>query len=214
MSPSKVSPKIQPLAEDLWHIEGDDESAALIRLTSGKILMWGAPQYSEALHQQIAAIGQPAHLLIPSPAALGDVGTWCTQLKECKFWAAAGVRRAANKRQISCRFAYDLGASPDPNWSSEMDQLIVNMAHGVSDILLFHYASETLLASSCLTIKQGWRNKRLAVAASTRRQIANKADLPRLMQHLEQLAPQHLLLNHQGPSYHVTLDHHLVLAKR
>lgn len=160
MKSNSVSSLLVCHSENVWLISGASQHAALIRLANGELLLWGAPTFDRALATEIAMLGVLKHLLICSANSLDDLQNWRNALPNCQLWACPGARRAASKQGLQVNFTNDLGASPDPNWSAVMDQLLFTTSND-GEVILYHYESKTLIIEHLLSATSSNLLKRL-----------------------------------------------------
>lgn len=204
MPTENVSSPLQAHGEHLWLVHHNEYHSAVIRLQDASILLWGAPSFSQALATQIALLGQLKHVLICSAQQLGDVDAWQQAFPNCRFWASPGARRQASQQGLNAVFSNDLGASPDPTWSAELDQLLCRSAD--QEVILYHYASQTLLIEGLLaeptSLMPRWLGAatggELSVPKRFLRNEDNRQQSKQAMAYLALLKPQFLLLRTSG----------------
>lgn len=201
MKSNSVSSLLVCHSENVWLISGASQHAALIRLANGELLLWGAPSFDRALATEIAMLGVLKHLLICSASSLDDLQNWRNALPNCQLWACPGARRAANKQGLQVNFTNDLGASPDPNWSAVMDQLLFTTSSD-GEVMLYHYHSKTLLVEHLFSpaskgLISRFRNNAQANAIRINkaflRQDADKEATKNILKYFSMLEPSFIL---------------------
>ncbi|WP_119394846.1 DUF4336 domain-containing protein [Salinibius halmophilus] len=199
MPTENVSSPLVAHHHNLWLIHTPSYHAAIIRLQQGGLVLWGAPPFTQALATSIAMLGELQHVIVGSSDFIGAAHAWQKAFPNCQFWASPGVRSAAQKQGKQIAFSNDLWASPDPTWSSELDQLLLK--NDPCEAIFYHYESKTLLVEGFVTQPQGllsrWlkgsHNGVLEVAKKHRSNRTNQENSRRALEYFRLLAPEYLI---------------------
>jgi hypothetical protein len=139
------------VASDLWCAEqplrffGLEIGARMTvaRLSGGRLLLHSPIARAPELAEEVAALGTPAYLIAPNRFHHLYVGQWRAAHPEAEIHAAPGV---AAKRPDLAGCA-TLGATPAPGWSEALDQVLLEGWPLANEVVFFHRASATLIAS-------------------------------------------------------------------
>ncbi|WP_375174134.1 DUF4336 domain-containing protein [Pseudooceanicola sp.] len=130
---------------------------AVIRLSTGDLILWSPTALTNDLRGEIEALGPVRHIIAPNVLHHMSLPDWHTAYPEALVHAMPGV---AEKRP-EVRFASDLGETPHLAWAGEIDQVI--LPNSIADeAVFFHRNSGTVIFTDLLqnlpaTWFTGWR---------------------------------------------------------
>lgn len=150
---------LKPVAQDLWLIDGPairfyglpfSTRATVVRLEDGGLWVHSPTQLTEALAEEIAALGPVAHLIAPNWIHYAYVGEWQERFPTAQAWAAPGVQERAQKKGMALRFDHDLQGAAPADWAGQIDQMIVAGSRVHREAVFFHRASRTLILTDLI----------------------------------------------------------------
>ncbi|MHA1544945.1 MAG: DUF4336 domain-containing protein [Alphaproteobacteria bacterium] len=147
----------KPIAENIWIVDGPLISfkgvpfptrMTVIKLADGSLFVHSPTDPTPELRAQINDLGPVSHLISPNKIHYWWIDAWATHYRQAKKWAAPGSRPAAARQ--GWEFDGDLGHRPEPQWSDEIDQLIVEGGRFMDEVVFFHKASRTLILTDLI----------------------------------------------------------------
>lgn len=144
---------LKPIGENIWIVDSGPirpGGIALpirmttLRLGSGDLLLHSPTEISDALVDEVRALGPVRHLVAPNIAHWTLLGEWQARFPEALTWAAPGLRDRAQVRASGLRLDRDLTERAPPEWDGEVDQGIIR-GTGFSEVYFFHRQSRTLI---------------------------------------------------------------------
>lgn len=153
---------LTPIGPDIWLADGPPIVAmmgfryptrmAVIRLADGGLLVWSPVALSAELKTEIAALGPVRHLLAPNNLHHMALGDWHAAWPEAALYAAPGL----GAKRPDLVFTEELGATPPPAWSGQIDQVLLPSSIA-PEIVLFHRPSGVVLFTDILqNMPRGW----------------------------------------------------------
>lgn len=118
---------------------------ALIRLSNGGLFVWSPIALSDALKEEVDALGAVKCIISPNRLHHLSLGEWKSAYPQARLFASPGLR----KRRGDLAFDGDLGDVPDPEWAADVDQVPV---HGsfLTEVEFFHRPSRTAIFADLL----------------------------------------------------------------
>lgn len=141
---------IEQVADDIWIAEGGNVDfygfayptrSVIVRLRSGGLWVWSPIKLSEALKQQLQALGKPAHLVSPNKIHHLFLSEWSAVYPEAALW---GPRSTIEKRK-DLHFQPALEDRPPEPWRDEIDQAWFRGSIFMDEIVFFHRNSRTAI---------------------------------------------------------------------
>ncbi len=131
---------------------------ALIRLSSGGLFVWSPVALAPALKRQVDALGPVRHLVSPNALHHLFLGEWNAAYPEARLYASPRLRR----KRKDLVFAGELGASPEPEWAADIDQVPLVGSFVLTEVVFFHRASRTAMFADLIENLpadwfKGWR---------------------------------------------------------
>jgi hypothetical protein len=177
---------LQPFGPNVWLVDGPVVSAgggfryptrmAVIQLTDGALFVWSPVSLSDVLRREVEALGPVRFLIAPNSLHDRFIAEWKHAYPEARVYAAPGLRR----RGDDLGRPVELGETPPPEWSAEIDQAPMRGNLITTEVLFFHRPSATLLVTDLIqhfapTWFTGWR----AVIAKLDLMSAPEPEVPR-----------------------------------
>src|SRR3569833_1540428 len=145
--------RLRPVADNVWIIDAGHIDVAglplpirmtVIRLRSGDLLLHSPTEYSDALREEIAQLGDIKYLMAPNIAQWMFLPQWQAALPDAKLFAAPGLAARAQVRRSGLRSDRELGDTAPPEWADEIE-LVPVTALFFAEVELFHRPSRTLI---------------------------------------------------------------------
>jgi hypothetical protein len=146
--------ELKPVAPDLWIVDSGPHNAmglampvrmTVVRLASGDLWLHSPTRYDEGLRQSLEQLGPIRHLVAPNAAHWSYLTEWQARCAGAVTWAAPGLRQRRPVRKAGVVLDRDLTPEPPPEWSRDIDQVIVEGGFGVSEAAFLHRPSRTLI---------------------------------------------------------------------
>jgi hypothetical protein len=152
---------------DIWIAEGPSVSffgfpyptrMTLVRLSDGGLWLCSPIELTDALADEVRALGPVRHLVSPNKIHHLFLGQWAQAWPEAKLWASPGLAR--RRRDLS--FHGELGDAAEPAWESDIDQLIFRGSFALEEVVFFHRASRSAIIADLVqkfdpAAQRGWR---------------------------------------------------------
>ena len=131
---------------------------AVIRLSDAGLFVWSPIALSSRLKQEVDALGPVRYLVSPNQLHHLFLNEWKLAYPRARLYASPGLRR----RRKDLVFDADLGDAPDPNWATDIDQVMVVGSFALTELVFFHRASHTALFADLIQNLppdwvKGWR---------------------------------------------------------
>lgn len=150
----EVSPPPWELAADLWVLDRQllhfgvarlPTRTTIIRLSNGTLVVVSPPPVLDShTAEAIDSIGAVEYVLIPNSFHYLYAGEFAARYPTAKFLAAPGLRQRAPDLQY-LQYLEELGRDPPQSWLGEIDYEVLGPVRGVSEVLIFHKSSGTLI---------------------------------------------------------------------
>jgi hypothetical protein len=144
----------KPVAEGVWIVDSGPISAfglslpvrmTVIRLANGDLWLHSPTRHNERLQNELERHGRIRHLVAPNVAHWTFVRDWQQRCPDAVTWAAPSLRERSQVKKSGVRLDRDLGEMPPPEWTGEMEQVIVPGGAGFREVGFFHKPSRTLV---------------------------------------------------------------------
>ena len=179
------APLLQSFGSGLWLAEGTQTQTlgfhyptrmALIRLSDGGLFVWSPVALSEGLKAEVEALGEVRYLVAPNSLHHLFLGAWQKAFPSARLYAAPGLRQ----RRQDLAFDEDLGDTPVPDWSADIDQVVVRGNAITTEMVFFHRQSATLLVTDLIQqFRPGWFTGWRAFVARLDDMTATEPSVPR-----------------------------------
>lgn len=177
---------LKDFAPGLWIADGPTVTAAagfhyptrmaVIRLSCGGLFIWSPLPLTDDLRAAVDALGEVRCLIAPNSLHHLFLGEWKAAYPAAKLYAAPGLR----PRRPDLAFDADLDDTPPPEWSGEIDQVLVRGNLITTEVVFFHRASGTALFTDLIQhFSPGWFTGWRAVVARLDLMTAPEPEVPR-----------------------------------
>ena len=153
---------------DIWIAEGPSVSffgfpyptrMTLVRLSDGGLWLCSPIELTDALADEVRALGPVQHLVSPNKIHHLFLGQWAQAWPEAKLWASPGLAR--RRRDLS--FDGELGDAAEPAWENDIDQLIFRGSFAMEEVVFFHRISRSAIITDLVqkfdpATLRGWRS--------------------------------------------------------
>lgn len=157
----------QPFAENIWLVGGPTTEVfgfryptrtVIIRLSDGGLFVWSPTNLTDELRSSVDALGDVRFLVAPNSLHHLFLGEWREAYPAAKLYAPPGLRH----RRKDLTFDADLDDMPPPEWSRDIDQVVVRGNLITTEVAFFHYASRTAIFTDLIqhldpSALAGWR---------------------------------------------------------
>jgi hypothetical protein len=176
---------LQPFGEEIWLADGPTAAVAgfgyptrmaVIRLSGGALFIWSPIPLSQGLRAAVDALGAVRYVIAPNSLHHLFLGEWRRAYPGARLYAPPGLR----KRRKDIDFDGDLDDAPAPEWSEDIDQVLVRGNLITTEVVFFHRKSRTVIFTDLIqhfgpTSFTGWR----AVVARLDLMAAPEPETPR-----------------------------------
>lgn len=151
---------LQEIAANLWHvphsfkIAGADVSTrmTIVRLSDGKLWLHSPVPLTDALRQQIDALGEVAYIVAPSKMHHLYLAPCAAAYPKALLFGAPGLA----KKRPDVAGLRTLGPVSEPGWQQDLEQLQVRGLPIGNEVLWLHRPSRTLIVTD---LCQFWDGK-------------------------------------------------------
>jgi hypothetical protein len=119
---------------------------AVIRLADGGLFVWSPVALSQSLREALAALGPVGHLVSPNTLHHVFLAEWASAYPAARLYAPPRLRR----KRKDLMFAAELSDTPQPDWSGEIEQVVLHGSFYLTEIVFFHLASRTVLFADAI----------------------------------------------------------------
>ncbi len=138
--------------QNIWIAEGDavrflsvpyPTRMAVVRLSDGSLWVHSPIHLESGLAGELQALGPVRYLISPNKLHHLFMGEWAEAWPEAWMYASPGLAR----RRKDLRFHAELGDRPEPEWASEIDQVIFRGSFAMEEVVFFHRPSRTAIVT-------------------------------------------------------------------
>ena len=123
---------------------------ALVRLSDGSVWIWSPIALTDDLARAVDLIGRVRYIVSPNKLHHLFLREWSRRWPDAKLFAPPGLAQ----KKPDLRFEGELGDEPDPNWASEIDQVVFRGSLTMEEVV-FRDARQRVL---------DWKPLRLLIA--------------------------------------------------
>ncbi len=182
---------LEAFGPDIWISDGPTVTAAVgfryptrmavIRLSSDDLVLWSPVALTADLRGAIEALGTIRYLVAPNNLHDSFLGDWQRAYPDAGVFAPPGL--SETRRDIT--FAGELrdtglGNAEVPDWTGEIDVVVVRGNRITTEAALFHRASRTAIFADLLQqFPLGWFKGWRAIVARLDLMVAAEPSVPR-----------------------------------
>ncbi len=176
---------LKQFGEEIWTAYGSTVSVAgfvyptrmiVIRLSDGALLLWSPTALSRALQTAVDNLGPVRHIVAPNTLHHMFVGEWQTAYPAAKSYAVPALR----VKRSDLKWDYDLEHTPAPEWSNEIDQVVMGGNRITTEVVFFHRRSQTAIFTDLIqNFERGWFRGWRAIIAKLDFLTAIRPTVPR-----------------------------------
>lgn len=203
---------LEPVAPGIWHqqhhfsVLGVRASSRMtvVRLADGKLWLHSPVPISAEMKAELAALGEVAFIVAPNRFHHLYAGDCAAAFPSAVLYGARGL--AKKRPDLQMRVLRDV---PEPEWESELDQVLVEGMPALNETVWFHRASRTLIVTDlCQYVGGGVPlsarlytglmgvYRRLAVSRAVRLAIKDRAALARSVERILAWDFDRVILSH------------------
>ncbi|TCR63544.1 DUF4336 domain-containing protein [Bosea sp. BK604] len=171
---------------EIWIAQGPTVTAAasfqyptrmaVIRLSSGGVVIWSPVALSDALRAELGALGEVRYLVPPNSLHHVFLSEWQKAYPDAKVHAPPGLR---DKRK-DIRFDGDLDDTSIADWAEDLDLAIMHGNRITIEVVFFHRKSGTVLFTDLVQqFRPGWFKGWRAVVARLDLMTGTEPAVPR-----------------------------------
>lgn len=153
---------LTPFAPELWLADGQEVEVigfryptrmAVIRLSSGGLVVWSPVALNEALAAELAALGEVRHLIAPNSLHHLFLEDWRAAYPKARLHGAPGLA----ERRPDLLIDAQLEDRPPAAWAGELDQVLMAGNRITTEVVFFHRPSGVVLFTDLLQqFPPGW----------------------------------------------------------
>lgn len=173
---------LEQIAPDLWHMEAGIRTAGIplttrmtvVRFGNGKLWIHSPVRFGPEVRDQIATLGEVAWIVAPNRAHHMFMARCKQAFPDTRLYGAPGLE---HKRSDIANL-HPLQDAIEPEWADELEQVVFRGMPVVNEVMWFHKASATLVATDVLQCWCGhldWRADAYARVTGVRGHL----DVPR-----------------------------------
>ncbi len=122
---------------------------AVIRLRDGGVLIWSPVALSPAIGSVLRDAGEVRHLVAPNGLHDRYLAEWRAAYPQARTYAAPGLKLDGDY--------VELGDASPPEWTADLDQVVVRGNRITTEVVFFHKASGTVLFTDLIQqFPRGW----------------------------------------------------------
>ena len=159
---------LQDFGPNIWIADGETITAAagfhyptrmaVIRNANGDLLIWSPVELTDELRNEVATLGDVQTIVAPNTLHHVFIDQWASAFPAGRVLGAPGL--AAKRPDFA--FSAELGDTPEADWATELDQVIVDGNRITTEVVFFHRESQTALFTDLLQQMprrwySGWR---------------------------------------------------------
>jgi hypothetical protein len=176
---------LRPFDDEIWIADGPTVATAgfryptrmaVIRLSDGALFVWSPIALSGEVRAAVDALGPVRHIVAPNALHHLFLGDWRAAYPDARLHAPPGLR----ERRKDILFDEDLDDAPHPDWSGEIDQIVVRGNVITTEVVFFHRKSRTAIFADLIQhFEPGWFKGWRALVAKLDLMTAAEPAVPR-----------------------------------
>ncbi len=130
----------------------------VVQLSDGKLWVWSPVALSVELTDAVEAIGTVHYIVSPNKIHHLYLSQWSEHWPYARVYAPPGLVG----RKPELHFDAVLGDMPEPQWATDIDQVIFHGSLAMEEVVFFHHLSRTaiicdLIQRHCESRMSGWK---------------------------------------------------------
>ncbi len=177
---------LQEFGPNIWIADGPTITAAagfhyptrmaVIRLSSGDLVVWSPTLISDELCGQLQSLGAVRFLVPPNSLHHTYLGDWQRAYPEAAVFAPPGLR----EKRKDIRFDGDFSDGPIGAWAGDIDLTIMWGNRITTEVVFFHRQSATALFADLIQqFPSGWFAGWRAIVARLDLMVSDEPTVPR-----------------------------------
>lgn len=136
---------------EIWTADGSEVVAmlgfryptrmAVIRLSGGDLFVWSPVALTDAIRTEADALGKVRYLVAPNALHHLFIADWKQAYPDARLYAAPGLR----EKRKDVPFDSELDGTPVPEWSGQIEHVVVKGNAITSEVVFFHLESGTVI---------------------------------------------------------------------
>lgn len=114
---------------------------AVAQLSDGRVWVWSPIPLTDALAQEVEALGPVSYIVSPNKIHHLYMGEWAERWPDARLYASPGLA----KKEPNLQFHGELQDAPEPGWADDIDQVIFRGSIMMEEVVFFHRASRTAI---------------------------------------------------------------------
>lgn len=153
---------LQLFAEEIWIAEGPTVTnlafefptrMIVIRLSNGALFIWSPIALSPELRTAVDELGPVGHIVAPNTLHHLFIEEWHRAYPAVTLHAVPELRA----KFPALRWGSDLSDTPDAEWSSDIDQVVMRGNRITTEVVFFHRRSRTAIFTDLIQqFDAGW----------------------------------------------------------
>lgn len=177
---------LKEFGQEIWTVDGSDVVAmmgfryptrmAVIRLTSKRLLVWSPIALTAEIRGKVDALGEVCYLVAPNSLHHLFIADWKRAYPDARLCAAPGLR----EKRKDIDFDSELDGTPVPEWSNEIEYVVVQGNAITSEVVFFHHKSATVIFTDLIQqLPEGWFSGWRAIVAKLDLMVGPEPSVPR-----------------------------------
>ncbi|UZE47341.1 DUF4336 domain-containing protein [Rhodopseudomonas sp. P2A-2r] len=177
---------LEKLGDEIWTAEGSDVVAmlgfhyptrmAVIRLAGSELFVWSPIAPTDGLRAEVEALGNVGYLIAPNALHHLFIADWKRSYPDARIYAAPGLRE--KRRDIA--FDGELGDTSVPEWSGDIEHVVVKGNAITSEAVFFHRTNRTVIFTDLIQqLPANWFSGWRAVVAKWDLMLGPEPSVPR-----------------------------------
>lgn len=177
---------LQPFGPDIWLADGPTVVAAagfhyptrmaVIRMSSGGLFLWSPIALDDKLQAAVEELGDVRLIIAPNTLHHIHIADWQSAYPKAQTFAAPGLRGKRKDLAIDD----DLGDAAAPEWTADIDQVLMHGNAIATEVVFFHKASGTVLFTDLIQqFPPDWFSGWRALVARLDLMVTREVTMPR-----------------------------------
>jgi hypothetical protein len=141
---------LEVIGDSIWLTEGEivnfygfpyPTRSVIVRLKTGSLWIWSPVRLTQALHDEVDALGRVTHLVSPNKLHHLYLPEWRAKYPDAKLWGPDSTTR----KRPDLSFQEPLGNRAPPEWGDEITQFWFRGSWALDEIVFFHQPSRTAI---------------------------------------------------------------------